>query len=244
MLTYRSGDSLAHRLDPRTKLLAQAAFAAAAFAHTTPSGLAWLTVVALAFLAAGRLSPVRAIRGYLPALPFLVAAPLLSVVEVDVSPGSGAWAVGIDPAAAFEPLLASYRVLLILLVSAVYLHATPVRDTRAAIQRLVPGRVGRLLGVGVALVFRFLPLLRSDLGRIREASNARLGSERPLRARMQLVASAGIRRAFGRADRLALALRARCFAWNPTLPELRFERIDAVGLLVALALAGATLLGP
>lgn len=232
MLSYHPGDSLAHRLDPRTKLLVQAAFAAAAFAHTTVSGLVWLTLLALAVLAAGRLSPLRAVRGYLPALPFLVAAPLVSIVEVEVA----TWTVGVDPTAAIDPLLASYRVLLILLVSAVYLHATPVRDSRAAIQWLVPGRVGRLLGVGVALVFRFLPLLRTDLRRIREASAARLGAERPLRARMRLVGSAGIRRAFGRADRLALALRARCFAWNPTMPALRFERIDAVGLLVAGAL--------
>jgi biotin transport system permease protein len=250
MLTYTPGDSLAHRLDPRTKLLTQAAFAAAAFAHTTPRGLLWATVVAAAFLAAGRLSPLRAVRGYLPALPFLAAGPLVSVVDVEVTGvaeaatwpvgnGGAAWSLGIDPAAATDPLLASYRVLLILLVSAVYLHTTPVRDSRAAIQRLVPGRGGRLLGVGVALVFRFLPLLRSDLRSVREASAARLGTERPLRERMRLVAAAGIRRAFGRADRLALALRARCFAWNPTLPALRFGRVDLLGLLVAAALAGS-----
>jgi biotin transport system permease protein len=239
MLTYSPGNSVVHRLDPRTKLLAQAAFAAAAFAHTTPRGLAALTLVALGILAAGRLSPARAVRGYLPALPFLVAGPLVSAVEVPVR---GSIPFGIDPAAAVDPLLASYRVLLILLVSAAYLHATPVRDTRAAIQRLIPGRVGRLLGVGVALVFRFLPLLRADLDRIREASAARLGSERPLRERMRLVAVAGIRRAFGRADRLALALRARCFAWNPTLPALRFGRLDAIGLLVAAGLFGSVAL--
>ncbi|RLM56596.1 energy-coupling factor transporter transmembrane protein EcfT [Halobellus sp. Atlit-31R] len=239
MLTYHPGDSFAHRLDPRTKLLAQAAFAAAAFAHTTPRGLAVLTATAGVFLAAGWLSPVRAIRGYLPALPFLAAGPLLAVVDVELRP----LAVGVDSAAAVDPLLASYRVLLILLVSAVYLHTTPVRDSRAAIQRLVPGRVGRLLGIGVALVFRFVPLLRADLRRVREASKVRLGDERPLRERMRIVGSAGIRRAFGRADRLALALRARCFAWNPTLPELRFGRADALGFVVVAALVGGALVG-
>ena len=237
MLSYRPGGSVVHGLDPRTKLLGQAAFAAAAFAYTTPRGLVGLTLVAGAFLAAGRLSPVRALRGYRPALPFLAAGPLVSVVEV------GAWSVGIDPEAAIDPLLASYRVLLILLVSAVYLHTTPVRDSRAAIQRLVPGRPGRLLGVGVGLVFRFLPLLRADLRRVRAAAAVRLGSERPLRERMATVGSAGIRRALGRSDRLALALRARCFAWNPTLPELRFGRTDAVGLLVCAGLVGAAVVG-
>jgi biotin transport system permease protein len=222
MLTYRPGDSLAHRLDPRTKLLLQAAFAAAAFAHTTPRGLAAFTLLVGGFLVAGRVSPIDALRGYLPALPFLLAAPLVETVSVGFGGPKTGLAVGLDPNAAIGPLLASYRVLLILLVSAVYLRTTAVRDSRAAIQRLVPGRVGRLLGVGVALVFRFLPLLRADLRRVREASHARLGTERPLRDRMQFVASAGIRGAFGRADRLAVALRARCFAWNPTLPALRF----------------------
>ena len=188
MLSYTPGDSLAHRLDPRTKLLAQAAFAAAAFVYTTPRGLAAFTLVTAVFLVAGRLSPVRAIRGYLPALPFLAAGPVVSVVEIRV------WA-------------------------------------------------GRLLGIGVALVFRFLPLLRGDLRRVREASATRLGGERGLRDRMEVVASAGIRRAFGRADRLALALRARCFAWNPTLPELRFGRADAVGLGVAVGLVGVAVVG-
>ena len=237
MLSHRPGDSVAHGLDPRTKLLGQAGFAAAAFVHTTPRGLAALTVVTGAFLAAGRLSPVRALRGYLPALPFLAAGPLVSVVEV------GTWSVGVDPGAAVAPLLASYRVLLILLVSAVYLHTTPVRDSRAAIQRLVPGRVGRLLGIGVGLVFRFLPLLRADLRRVRAASAVRLGSERPLRERMAIAGSAGIRRALGRSDRLALALRARCFAWNPTLPELRFGPADAAGMAVSAALVGAAVVG-
>ena len=237
MLRYTSGDSLVHRLDPRTKLLAQAAFAATAFVYTTPRGLAALTLVTAAFLAAGRLSPLDAIRGYLPALPFLAAGPAVSVVEIRL------WAVGVDPGAAVGPLLASYRVLLVLVVSAVYLHTTPVRDSQAAIQRLVPGRSGRLLGIGVALVFRFLPLLRGDLRRVREASATRLGGERGLRDRMEVVASAGIRRAFERADRLALALRARCFAWNPTLPELRFGRADAVGLGVAVGLVGVAVVG-
>jgi biotin transport system permease protein len=55
---------------------------------------------------------------------------------------------------------------------------------------------------------------------------------------MRLVATAGLRRAFSRADRLSLALRARCLSWNPTLPALRFRAVDAPVLLLAAALAG------
>ncbi|WP_101295241.1 energy-coupling factor transporter transmembrane component T family protein [Halegenticoccus soli] len=233
MLTYAPGDSLAHRLDPRSKLLFQLSFAWTAFAHTTPRGLATLTGVALGALLAAELSPRTALREFRFALPFLAAAPLLEALTLGPP-----WVV---PGDAVPPALASYRVLLIFLVSAAYVRTTPVRDSRAAIQRLVPGKPGQFLGVGVALVFRFLPVLRADLARVREAMAARLGDERPLGERMRLVATAGLNRAFGRADRLALALRARCFAWNPTLPALRFSRLDAPAVALSVIIAAFSL---
>jgi biotin transport system permease protein len=234
MLTYEPGDSLAHRLDPRTKLFVQIAFVAAAFAHTTTGGLAVLSGVTGTLLLAADTSPVRTLWAYRVVLPFLVVSPLVEGLTLG-SP----WFV---PGDAVFPLLASYRVFLILLVSAAYVRTTPVRETRAAIQRTVPGRAGQFLGIGVALVFRFLPVLRDDVRRAREAAAARLGTERRLDERMQLAATAGLSRAFGRADRLALALRARCLAWNPTLPALSFSRRDLLGGVLGLGLAVSVVL--
>lgn len=222
---YEPGDSLAHRLDPRVKLLVQAGFAAAAFAHTTPRGLAVLTAVVGVVLVAARTSPLASLAEVWVVVPFLVGAPLLEGAML--SPPY------FSLAQARFPALVSYRVLLLVLVSAAYVRTTPVRDSRAAVQRLVPGRAGRFIGIGVAFVFRFLPVLRRDLSRIRDAARARLAGERPVHDRMRLVAISGLGRAFRRADRLALALRARCLAWNPTLPALRLTRRDVPALLVA-----------
>ncbi len=234
MLSYDPGNSISHRLDPRAKLAVQVGFALAAFAHTSPRELAVATVLAGGVLAAAELPPQVAVREVRYALPFLLAGPLLAAITLG-SP----WVV---PGEALAPALASYRVLLVLLVSVAYVRTTPVRDSRAAIQWLLPGRFGRLCGMGVALVFRFLPVLLADLTRARAAMQARLGNERALTERMELLAVAGIRRTFARADRLALALHARCFAWNPTLPALRFSRIDAPVLALAVALLGWALL--
>ncbi|MEM4782296.1 MAG: CbiQ family ECF transporter T component [Halalkalicoccus sp.] len=227
MLSYRPGDSLAHRLDPRTKLAVQVAFVAAAFAHTTPAGLTVLTALALAVLASARLSPFAALYAYRFALPFLAVGPLIEGITFS----------GFDPERAWRTTLASYRVLLILLVSAAYVRSTPVRESRAAIQWAVPGKPGAFLGMGVAFVFRLLPLLVADLRRAREAMNARLASERPVHERMALLAVTGVNRALARAEGFSLALRARCFAWNPTLPELAFTRFDGPALALAVALA-------
>lgn len=228
MLTYTPGDSLAHRLDPRTKLLLQIAFVAAALAHTTPRGLTVLTGVTAVLLALSRVSPTTALWEFRYALPLLVVGPLVAGATFGAP-----WFVVNE---AFETALASYRVLLVLLVSAAYVRTTAPRDSRAAIQRTVPGKAGQFLGLGVGLVFRFLPLLQSDLARTREAIVARLGEERPVHERMQRVATAGLNRAFQRADTLGLALQARCLAWNPTLPPLAFTRLDVPAIVLAAVL--------
>lgn len=230
MFGYVPGETLAHRLDPRTKLAAQLAFALAAFANTDPRGLALLTPVAGLFLVGARLSPVAVLWAYRFVLPFLAAAVLIEAVTFG-SP----W---LTPEEAVPSLLASYRILLVVVVGAVYVRTTPARASRTAIQRIVPGKPGRMLGAGVGLVFRLLPLLRRDLVAVRDAVSARLGDEQPVRERMRVVGGAGLRRAFTRSDRLALAMQARCFSWNATLPKLRFGWVDLPGLVVAVVLVG------
>ncbi|MEF8774802.1 MAG: energy-coupling factor transporter transmembrane component T [Halobacteriales archaeon] len=234
MLTYKPGDSPAHRLDPRAKLAVQFGFAAAAVAHTTPVGLAALTPVALGALAAAHTSPLAALRAFRYPVALLAVAPL-----VEGAAAGAPWFVVGD---AVPTALASYRVLLVLLVSAAYVRTTPARDSRAAIQHTVPGRAGALLGIGVAATFRFFPLLRRDVTGVREAVRARLGGERPARERMQLVAVAALNRAFRRADTFGLALRARCLSWNPTLPALQFRRRDRAVTALAAALAATAVL--
>lgn len=229
MLTYEPGDTLGHRLDPRSKLAFQAGFGIAAFAHTEFVGLAALTALTMGVLATCRLDPREALGEFTAVIPFLVLAPVVQAIRVGPP-----W---VDPAAAIPPALASYRTVLLLALGAAYVRTTPVAESQAAIQRIVPGKTGRFLGMGVSLVFRFLPLLQADIRTLRDASAARLGDQRPVRDRMRLLAVGALRRAFERADRLALALQARCFAWNPTQPALAFERADWPVLVAGVGLA-------
>lgn len=235
MLSYAPGDTLGHRLDPRTKLGVQAAVAAAALAHSTPAWLLALTVGCLFALRGCGLSVRTVYAEYRGVLPFLLVAPLVGSLRFGPP-----W---IDPAGARGPLLAVYRTLLLLVLAAAYVRTTSPRESRAAIARLVPGRAGRFLGLGVALVFRFLPLLQADLRRLHEGSWVRLGDARRVDRRMVHLAVGTLGRAFRRADALALALRARCLSWNPTPPALSFARRDyavlcLAGVLIAAAIGG------
>jgi biotin transport system permease protein len=234
VIAFEPGDSLAHRLDPRAKLAFQAAVAVAAFAHTTPRGLLVAGVGVAAVLGLARTPVARTLWSFRGFLPFLLAAPLVEGARLGPP-----WFV---PADAVFPALAGVRVGLVALVGAAYVHTTPVRESRAAVQWLVPGRPGAFLGLGVGMVFRLLPVLRADLARIRSAMHARLAAELPLRERVRLVGVTGLRRAFRRADALSVALRARCFAWNPTLPPLSFGRADWATLAAAAAVAATAAL--
>ena len=229
MLVYQEGRTFPHRLDPRSKLLFQFGFALAAVLTESWLALAALTGVALGTVVVARLSPVRVLWNYRFILFILALAPVFASLRFG-SP----W---IDTARGFDSLVAGYRILLVLLVAGVYVRTTPIRASRAAVQRHVPGRPGQLLGVGIALVFRFFPVLLSDVRHARLAIEARAGTELSTVERLWRLALMGLRRAFERAETLSLALRARCFAWNPTLPALRLSWYDYPVLVCGLALS-------
>lgn len=229
MLTYRSGETFAHRLDARAKLACQFGFAVAAFAAPTPERLAALALVTALALLAGRLSPLAVVRSYWFVFLILLSSPVSAAVSLG--------APHVELSRAVEPTLAVSRVVLVLFVGAVYVRTTPVRESRAVIQRYVPGRLGQALGVGVALTFRFLPVLRRDLRAVRDAIRARGGERRSVVDRAKRIAVVGLARALDRSDRLSVALRARCFAWNPTPPAMAFRRRDYPVLLLGVVLA-------
>lgn len=229
MLRYAPGETVAHGLDPRAKLGFQAGFAITALAADSLPWLAAVYAVAGMALVAARLSPLTVARDYRVVLLVLGLAPLLAGVALGPP-----W-FRVDPA--LRSGFAVSRVPPVLAVSAAYVRTTPVRDTRAALQRAIPGRAGQMLGVGVGMVFRFFPLVVDDLRTVRAALWARAGQRRPPWVQARVLAVRGVDRTTTRADRLSLALRARCFAWNPTLPALRYRRRDSLVTAIGVALA-------
>jgi energy-coupling factor transporter transmembrane protein EcfT len=101
---------------------------------------------------------------------------------------------------------------------------------------LVPERrVATMLG----LLVRFLPEVLEQARRTREAQTARCIEYRknPVR-RLALFALPLLRAVFVRADRMSLAMEARCYSKNRTVPRLAAGRRDAAaaGVLVCLVL--------
>ncbi len=236
MLRYTPADRFAHGLDPRAKLAFQVGFVAATVTVDQGIGLGALAVVALISLWSAGLSLGTALWTFRAPIALLAAGPLIA--------GLTFGAPWFDLRAALRSARAGGAVLLALFIAGAYIRSTPVRETQAAIQWVLPGRLGRILGVGVGLVFRLIPLVVEDLRRVRRAQLARRGDARGWTDQAANIGIAGLRRTFGRAERLGLALQARCFAWNPTLPPLRWRGRDtivvalAIGLVLAAAFGG------
>lgn len=232
-LSYVPGDSPVHGLDARTKLLVQFVVALLAFTWTHEHSLSVVWGIVAIGVLGGRLRLRPLLTGY--SLPFALLA--IGILVRTLTIGSP-W---VDVPAGLAALDHSLHVAAMLVASAVYVRTTPVSETQAAIERLIPGRPGLLLAAGTSFVLRFLPVLLDDIRTARTAQWARLGDTRSLRERMQTVAIAGLNRAFGRADRFSLALKARCFAWNPTPPRMGFTARDWTVSIAALAILGLAL---
>jgi len=239
---YRTGGSLLHGLDPRTKLAAAAVFALIGMAASLPvlavSGIS--IVWALWRAGVGPRHWVRDLRIFWMMLLFLFAVRAVT--------GSGPALVQIGSLKVTAQGLAEggmicLRLWIVALAGIGVSAATRPSEIEAAVQALlrpvpfVPEkRVATILG----LVVRFLPEVLREVRLTKEAQMARCVEQRknPI-TRLYLFAVPLLRRIFARADRLAMAMEARCYSDNRTGPVLSAGPADG---LTAAALGALLLL--
>ena len=238
----RPGGSVLHRLDPRLKLVLVAC-ASAASLHGGVAGLVWVggVLVAAGALCA-RLRP-GAGGGGLRWLGLLLAFVLAArAVATEGTPGFSALGVTVTAEGLRDGAVVCLRLALAWLVGALLTATTRSSEVRAAVRwflkpvPLVPAdRVATMLG----LLVRFVPLILEESARTAEAQRARAVENRrnPV-YRASRLAMALMRRVLTVADRLALAMEARCYTEARTAPPLAAGRRDwltfaAAGLLLA-----------
>ena len=222
--------SILHDLDPRSKLMLQVSIVVAAYVHTAPRPLLLLTggAIVVIWLADESVGALLVEFRYL--VGFLAVAPLIASLSIR--------APHVVPADAWQPGLSAYRVLLLVLVSVAIVRTTTPREAEAAIRWMIPGRPGRMAGLGIGLVFRFVPVIRQEALQTRRAMAVRGTDRRSLAQRLQLFGIVTFVRLFRRTGRVSRAMRCRCFSWNPTLPPLTFRRTDVAVMTISLAMLG------
>lgn len=248
---YVKGDSILHRLDPRTKIFGMLAIMVALFFVNNWIGLVYAAVVVFAVLFASQVPLKFYIRGVKPLRWILL---FTAAIQIFLTPGEIIWQWGILHITAEGVRLAIFMcvrlVLLVMTTSVLTLTTTPIVLTDAVENLLSPfKRIGvpaHELAMMMTIALRFIPLLANETEKIMAAQKARGaafdegGLMDRARALLPILVPLFLS-AINRASELAMAMEARCYhggEGRTRLHELHYENRDRVaGILVALILA-------
>jgi energy-coupling factor transport system permease protein len=257
---YLPGDSIIHRLDPRTKLTVFLMLTlVAAFSLSYTANAILLTATLGLVLASG--IPISYIfSGLRPALPFIVALSVLQLLFY----GDAYTPYGMASQTLFQwgwihvtngsvqlVIVSLMRFVVLLFLTSLLTNTTPMNDlTHGMASMLSPfQRVGlpaHELSLVGTIALRFVPLLAEQLEVILKAQASR-GADTAGRGRLRFVTTARqaavlivplFADAFRRAEDLVLAMEARCYTGGrgrSSYVRLRFGWIDYVALAIGLA---------
>ncbi len=248
---YVPGDSILHRLDPRTRILAATALILALTFTPRTAGLLVGLAVGLAGWALARMYPGPALKGWRAALPFLLILALLQILfQARPEEGRvlyrGGWLVisAGDVWAGINLILRfSAYIFLLGLFSSVISASQITRGSEALLRPLA--RVGFPVHDFVMVVqvtLRFFPLLAQTAERIAKAQasrgadwNARGNVFRRAQRMAPMIVPLFVT-SLRRAENLALAMDARAYGSGPartSMVELKFGWVDYAAFIVA-----------
>ena len=242
---YVRGDSLAHRLDARVKIVLLVLATVATFAASVPSGLAIVLAGLVCALAASRTSPLTVLRGLRPAALILGLSVLANAVVLVGQPGISMDALG-------RSVTAVARIILLVGFALTLSSTTMPTDVAAALASLMSplARLGVPVGgiaTATSVALRFIPITADEVERIRCAQRARgavlEGSlAATLRGWRQVLVPLVVA-LLRRADDLAEAMSDRCYTGEQTsmAEPLRPRDWAALALAAVWALAAALL---
>lgn len=246
------GDSLLHRLDPRTKILAVMLFSVAIFLPKGWPGFLLTAVFALAGVYLAKV-PLRFIlRGLRPILVFLVITVIFNAFMTPGEPLFSVGRFGVTREGLVLSLMSAARlIMLVVTASLLTLTTSPIRLTDGMERLLRPfARVGvpaHELALMMTIALRFIPTLTEEADRIIRAQSARGGDFQSgnvvnrVKGLIPVLVPLFVA-AFRRADELATAMEARGYrggTGRTKMRELVYASRDGVALALVVAFTGA-----
>ena len=254
---YFPGNSVVHRLDPRTKLIMLVVYIVALFCAVN-----WISyAVMFAFLAATiNISkiPVKSIvRGMKPLVLILVFTGVLNLFFTtgEGDPLIDFWIITIYAEGVVRAVFMVIRILMLISGTFLLTYTTsPISLTDGLESLLNPLKVIRLpvheLSMMMCIALRFIPTLIEETDKIMSAQKAR-GADfengsllQRVKALVPILVPLFIS-AFRRADELATAMECRCYQGGEgrtKMKLLRFSYFDFVALGIGIGLVAVVML--
>ena len=247
---YFPGDTVVHRLDPRTKLILVIVFIVALFQANSWPGYGLVTLAALGSMALAKIKPGTMFKGVKPMLFIIALTALLNIFYTAGTPVLPGWII------TWEGIARAVQMILriVLLISGTFLltyTTSPIALTDGL--ELLLGPLKKLhvpvheMTIMMSMALRFIPTLISETDKIMSAQKAR-GADfetgslfQRAKALLPILVPLFVS-AFRRADELAVAMESRCYhggEGRTRMKQLSMQRRDAL----ALALGAAFLAG-
>jgi biotin transport system permease protein len=232
---FRPGSSVLHGLDVRFKLLFLVLISLTSL-KAYPPALSLLTLMLVAALlhAQGSLKSIlKAFRYVFVLLAFIFFARALS------TPGSAVIefkAVSMTREGFYEGVLVCWRLVIVVLTGLSFVSTTRPSEIKAAVVWLFnpfPFIPSKRIATMMSLVVRFIPVIFDQARETADAQRARgVDNRKNPVYRLKKLGIPLMRRTFERADKLAVAMEARCYSENRTDPGLYARLRDWAALFV------------
>ncbi len=237
---YDPGRSLLHRLDARFKIGFVALISISSLDANLPA-LLILSVfsgIILYIIHLPLISVYRELRYF-----FLFLAAIL-LLRACTTPGTEliAWkSMALSREGLYDGLIVCWRLILIVVVGLALVATTKPSEIKTAFEwymKPFPFLPRKRIAVMLSLIMRFMPVILAQAKETDDAQKARCISNRknPF-YRLKKFTVPVVLRSFETADRLAIAMEARCYSENRTDPEFSAKKTDWITLVFVICLS-------
>ena len=253
---YFPGNTVVHRLDPRTKLLWLIGYIVALFLANNVTGYALMLLVLAGESAAAKIKPKTLLSGMKPLIFIVIFTGLLNLFYGSGEPLWQFWVFKITEDGIRRAAFMVLRILLLVCGAFLLTYTTSPLQLTDGLEKLL-GPLKKLhvpvseLAMMISIALRFIPTLIEETDKIMSAQKARGASfdtgkltERA-KALIPLLVPLFVS-AFRRADELATAMECRCYTTGggrTRMKVLKYEARDFIALaVIALIIAAVALL--
>ncbi len=237
IFTYRYGNSFIHQLDIRFKFISLIIISLGIM-NSDFKGLFLYTLILNGFMIHARLSFIsllKELRYFFIMLIFVWIARLLSTPGTPILKILFFIDITITKEGFHEGLIICWRLLLITILGLLLSSTSRTSEIHAAVAWFLPFIPHKRAAVMISLMIRFIPVILNQAKEISDVQRAR-GIEcrkNPL-YRLIKFSIPLLRRIFGQADNLVIAMEARCYSEERTEPAMISAKKDWAALLAVI----------
>ena len=243
---YFPGDTVVHRLDPRTKLLLVIVYIVGLFNSAGWASYAFVIIVTALSMAISKIKPKSALKGLKPLVIIIILTAVLNIFYTDGTPIVEGWIItweGIERA-----VMMSLRIILLIVGTFMLTYTTsPIALTDGLEIMMGPLKKIKIpvheMSMMMSMALRFIPTLIEETDKIMSAQKVR-GADfdsgnlfQRAKALLPILVPLFVS-AFRRADELAVAMESRCYhggKGRTRMKTLRMQGIDFLALFLGAA---------